>query len=234
MSTEGNILISKQVMPTSLKSDDIRQLWSDKMREDAFFSAQTTEASYLEFVKQLLKDFRNGFQTLDNGQTITLDENRVRMLMREKLAELGLVERDASGNVAESITNLASKMRLELIIETNKSLAHNKAMKEFATTGLQPVLRPAFELVRNGAVENPRNWWARWTECAELVNYRGVAPLSTGRMVALVNSPIWSELGHHYDDSLDTDVPPFAFGSKMGWKSIKRKECVELGMQLDE
>ena len=230
MADESEILLSKDVLLTSLKSDKIRRFWSDEIKDKSFFSAQTTSKTYLEYVKNLLAEYKKGFQNLGNGNTISLSQERVRMLMREKLNDLGLVEKHANGDVVERMTNLGSQMRLDLIVDTNKRLAHSESQKITASSPAQKLFRPAFELVRGGQSKNPRNWWARWTECAEKVNYEGVAPINSGRMIALVDSPIWSELGHHYPDCLGTDMPPFAFGSQMIWRTVPRKTCIEIGL----
>ena len=54
-----------------------------------------------------------------------------------------------------------------------------------------------------------------------------------GRMVALVNHPIWPALGDGaggYDDSLGNPWAPFAFNSGRGTEAVPRDECVELGI----
>lgn len=227
-------ILDKKVFPTSLSSKEIRVFWSDALKEKALFSARTTEKNYLDRVKKLLADYQTGIGETATGEPISQGTGRTRMLMREKLEELGLIEREdgsPNGNVVEKMTNLGSAMRLNLIIKTNSDIAHSYQQKLTAQDPLQKIIRPYFELVRNETRKQPRNWWDRWLDCANAVNWDGVVK-GTTRMIAKVDSPIWSELGHRYMDSIGTDVPPFCFGSGMGWKSVRAKEIEDLGLEV--
>lgn len=226
---QEEILLAKDIFPTYLKSREIRIFWSQAVKDQSLFSARTTSKEYLKRVKELLADYQTGIGVTKDGRPISQGQDRTRMLMREKLAELGMLERDADGNVEERMTNLGSTMRLDLIIETNTEFAHSTAQKMTASDPLQQILRPAWELVRNGPVDQPRNWRERWYECASICNWEGVAKDPT-RMVALTGSPIWELLGNHFVDSIGCNQPPFCWGSKMGWKSVSRKECIQLGI----
>lgn len=230
--SQRDIILDKNVFPTGLKSDAIRQWWSRELRERSLFSARTTSETYLERVKELLADYQNQLGKTDDGQDISQGLQRTRMLMLEKLNELGLVERDEDGNVVQGkMTNLGSAMRLNLIIKTNTELAHSMRQKMTAQNPLQRILRPFFELVRNESRKQPRNWYDRWIDCANTVNWEGVVK-GTTRMIAKTDSPIWSALGNKYADSIGTDMPPFCFGSGMGWKSVTAKEVADLGLEV--
>ena len=223
-------ILDKRVSPTGLTSLEIRIWWSDKLKEQSLFSARTTTKSYLDRVKELLADYQTTLGETAEGEPITQGLQRTRMQMLEKLNELGLVERDEDGNVIQGkMTNLGSAMRLNLIVKTNTELANSMRMKMVSQDPLQQVLNPAFEFIRNGTSKNPRDWGQRWNECASLCNWEGVAK-GTPRMIALVNSPIWSFLGHKYADSIGTDMPPFCWNSNMGWETVSREECKELGL----
>lgn len=229
---QENIIIGKKVLPTGLKSDAIRQFWSEKLREQSLFSARTTSRTYLEKVKELLANYQTALGETQSGEPITQGLQRTRMLMLEKLNELGLVDRDAEGNVVEGkITNLGSVMRLNLIIKTNTELANSMRMKARSQDPLMQIMYPYYELVRNESRKNPRNWYDRWIDCANAVGWKGVVQ-GTSRMIAKIDSPIWSELGHRYSDCLGTDMPPFAFGSGMGWERITAKEIKDLGLAV--
>ena len=55
-------------------------------------------------------------------------------------------------------------------------------------------------------------------------------------MVALKSSPIWQALGDGvggFKDTLGNPYPPFAYSSGMGWTDISRRECAELGLDVD-
>lgn len=230
--SQKQAILDKNVFPTGLKSDAIRMWWSKELRERSLFSARTTSESYLERVKELLADYQNQLGKTEDGQDISQGLQRTRMLMLEKLDELGLVERDEEGNVVQGkMTNLGSAMRLNLIIKTNTALAHSMKQKLTAQDPLQKIIRPFFELVRNESRKQPRNWYDRWIDCANTVGWEGVVK-GTTRMIARTDSPIWSALGNKYSDSIGTDMPPFCFGSGMGWKSITAKEIKDLGLEV--
>ena len=225
-------ILDKRVFPTALTSEEIRIYWSDKLKEQSLFSARTTSKAYLDRVKELLADYQTQLGETQSGVPISQGLQRTRMLMLEKLDELGLVERDANGNVVEGkMTNLGSAMRLNLIIKTNTELAHSMRMKMEAQSPLEKILNPYFELVRNETRKKERNWRERWYECASAVNWQGVVK-GTSRMIARTDSPIWSELGHRYRDCLGTDMPPFCWGSGMGWETVSAKEIKNLGLEV--
>jgi len=232
--TQKQEILDKNVFPTGLKSADIRRFWSDKLREQSLFSARTISKTYLDRVKELLANYQETLGETQSGEPITQGLSRTRMLMLEKLNELGLVERDAEGNVIEGkMTNLGSTLRLNLIIKTNTQLAHSLQQKMQAQDPLEKILAPYWELRREESRHNPRNWYDRWLTCADRVNWQGVVK-GTTRMIARTDSPIWYELGHGFNDSLGTDMPPFCFGSGMGWKSITAKEIKNLGLEVGE
>lgn len=229
---QEQVIIDKDVLPTGLKSDAIRFWWSKQLRDKSLFSARTTSKEYLDKVKELLADYQNQIGQTSSGDTISQGLQRTRMLMREKLNDLGLLERDADGNIVEGkMTNLGSTMRLNLIIKTNTELAHAMRQKMDSQDPLQKILRPYFELVRRGTTKNPRNWNQRWFECANLVGWDGVVK-GTSRMIARTDSPIWSALGNNYSDCLGTDMPPFCFGSHMRWRTVTAKEIQNLGLEV--
>ena len=226
---QEELLLDKEAFPTYLRSREIRFYWTKAMKERSLFSARTTSKEYLERVKELLGAYQTGIGVTEDGRPISQDLGRTRMLMREKLAELGMLEREEDGTIAERMTNLGSTMRLNLIIDTNTEFAHSTAQKMSASDPMQKLFRPAWELVRNQQTQHPRNWLERWYECASICNWEGVAQ-NTTRMVALVDSQIWELLGNHYPDSIGCDQPPFCWGSHMGWKSVTRAECIDLGL----
>ena len=225
-------ILDKDVFPTGLSSKQIREFWTKKLKEQSLFSARTTSTKYLERVKELLADYQTQLGETASGEPISQGLQRTRMLMREKLDELGLLERDADGNVIEGkMTALGSSMRLNLIIKTNTAIAHSMQQKAASEDPLQKILRPYFELVRNESRSKPRNWYDRWLKAADKCGWQGVVK-GTTRMIARTDSPIWSLLGGMFTDSIGTDYPPFCWGSGMGWKSIKEKEIKNLGLEV--
>jgi hypothetical protein len=77
---------------------------------------------------------------------------------------------------------------------------------------------PAQELYRLESRKVPRDWVGRWLDA-------GGTPTNDGRMIALKNDPIWSEIS-----DFKLPYPPFAFGSGMWVRDISRSEAQELGI----
>lgn len=234
ISNQAKFISDKKVFPTSLSSKDIRLYWSEQLRRQSLFSAHTTSKTYLDKVKEVLLEYIDGvgLEKDSNGNNVEMykDVGRSTMLLREKLEELGLLKRE-NGVIIEQMQNLGSQMRLKLIVKTNAMLAHSMAMKMSSEDPLQKIINPAWEFVRYESREMERDWWSRWIACADKVDYKGVVDSSkTTRMIALTTSPIWHELGHGFTDSLDTDVPPFAFGSGMSWMPVSRTVCKTFGL----
>ena len=229
---QSDYIDQKTSHPTDLKSDEIKQYWTAKMREQAMFSARTTTKEYLDSVKEILHDYVTGVGPVKDGQNegepISMGQGRARMLMYEKLMELGLVG-EADGD-SKRIDDLASSIRLNLIVETNTQIAHSLDQLETASDPIQKIVNPCWELVRDEARNNPRNWLVRWHTAATNVGWDGVAK-NTDRMIAMKDSPIWQELGNA-EDGLGNPYPPFAFGSGMGWEIVTADEVEELGLEF--
>lgn len=81
---------------------------------------------------------------------------------------------------------------------------------------------PAQRLVRAGYRENPRDWEARWEEAWQKVGGEGA---SRAEMVALNDSPIWSELS-----VFKLPYPPFDYNSGMLFEPVDYDEASELGL----
>lgn len=218
--------------PTDLDSGQIKDYWTTKLREQAMFSARTSVKEYLDEVKSILHDYVTGVGTVkdgpNEGEPISMGKGRARMLMYEKLMDLGLVG-EADGD-SKRIDDLASSMRLNLIIDTNSQIAHSLDQLQNAADPVQQILNPCWELVRDEQRQNPRNWLQRWNEAASIVMFEGVAK-NTDRMIAKKDSPIWQELGNA-KDGLGNPYPPFAFGSGMGWELVSAEEVEELGLEF--
>lgn len=229
---KSDYIDQKYSRPTDLKSEQIKEYWTTKMREQAMFSARTTVKEYLDSVKEILHDYVTGVGEVQDGpnkgEPISMGQGRARMLMYEKLMELGLVGPNEGDS--KRIDDLASSIRLNLIIETQNQIAHSIDQLETASDPLQKVLNPCWELVRDEYRENPRNWLERWYKAANAVVWNGVAK-NTDRMIAKKDSPIWQELGNE-EDGLGNPYPPFAFGSGMGWEIVTQEEIDELQLEF--
>ena len=98
---------------------------------------------------------------------------------------------------------------------------------------------PAFELVLAGvpdcAEDKKKAWEARWTEAGNRVDWLEAAPAFLDkrrklRMIAMVTSPIWAELGRIGRGSAEFDTPPFLPGSVWHWQDITEEELLQLGL----
>ena len=71
-----------------------------------------------------------------------------------------------------------------------------------------------------------KSWPERWDMAG------GV--LVAGKMIARKDADVWSSLGDSalFDDALDTDHPPFAFNSGMGWREVPHDELAGYGWHI--
>lgn len=116
----------------------------------------------------------------------------------------------------------------------------NAQLKRAGQTDYALFAFPALELVRvyprtvprglrrvkGVLVEDPGNDWpSRWAD----VNGRFYGD---GRMIAAKDDDIWNQIGSaaNFSDALDSDVPPFAFGSGYGVRQVPREEAIALGV----
>ena len=201
----------KSILPTSGKTADLQQL-SGAIKRRALFSATVENVNQL----QKISDATNAVLT---GQS---DEATVRLGIKQLLADMGY---QPDPEKAGGLQDLASTARINLQIDTNVDVARGYG---WDLQGQQPDVLdewPAQELIRDFAPKGrERDWAARWARCG--------GEFFDGRMIALKNSPIWSQLGDSsiFPDGLDNPYPPFAFNSGMGVRDIARDEAEQLGL----
>lgn len=211
----------KELLPTGMSSAELRQLSRD-VRASSLFSARTTHAGYLEEIQKVADEMLAGKIDIATG----------RARLQDKLEELQYDpsrgfpdDTEVPPAEAGSLRDLSSDKRLKLVLETQTRHAANFALH---LQGMEPEARfefPAWELVRIYSREKEReDWPERFV--------RAGGSLVDGRMVALKDDEVWSELGDSdlFPDGLDSDVPPYAFSSGMGWREVSREECIELGL----
>lgn len=207
-------LAKKELLPTTMDTQGLRTLSRD-IRAKSLFSARTAHLGYLQTVQDTVNSMLTGEINIATGRAALQDEL------------------DAIGYVPEKpgITDLSSDARLRLILDTQTSQASNWAMRQQGLDQDSLYQFPAWELVRISHRVLPRNedpkaisWFNRWQAVG--------GQLYDGRMVALKDSPIWSNLGDSglFDDGIDSDVPPYAFNSGMGWREVGRDEAIGLGI----
>jgi hypothetical protein len=224
-------LRSRGLMATAMSSAEIREMGAEA-RRGAFFSARTTHARYLQ-------DQRDVVDRILSGE---LSKSEAKEILQTRLVEYGydpsrgFLGDESLGIPAakrNSIRDLGSSARLDLILDTQVTLHRSMGQK---IQGMRPAALyafPCWELVRMRPRRIPRGsalsrsigWPERWDEAGGRF-YGG------GRMIAAKADPVWAALGDssRWDDALDVDVPPFAFNSGFSWLAVPRDECLALGV----
>ena len=213
-------ILAKAILPTPLKSDTIRVFWSDEIRRRAFFSARTTEAKYLDILRTMCADVAEG----------RMDNATARKKLRAALSGFGVEFQGEDRNLVD----LASRRRLDLIVDTQRQMAHGAAAAAVQGRGEALAAFPAWRLERYGTRAEPRDWTRRWREAGNAVGWEGACRAD---FVALKGSPIWEALGQGaggFTDTLGNPYPPFAFSSGMGWTPVRRGDCARYGLDPDE
>ena len=218
MASVAEIIGLKTPTPTALDTAGIRAQWSQRLREQALFSARMTLQGYLDRVQTVLMQVADG----------TLDTSAARLALTDKLAELGYTPEPGTAGTLRDARTLA---RLNLVLKTNRQTAVSLAQLAESEDPQVAALFPAWELASGGYRKQHRtDWPQRWKAAGERVAWRGA---HRTKMVALKNSPIWQALGDGaggFRDTLGNPYPPFAFGSSYEWVPVDRLEAKELGL----
>lgn len=225
-----DIASARGLLPSELDTVEMRRQIAADIRRNAVFSARTTNARYLQALKERIARLLAGGRDNDWAQ--------LRLELRKELQRLGYTPaRGFRGDKAldippaepGSLRDLSSDLRLNLILDTQQKLMRGASQKARGTDGSRLRQFPAWELVRlfprrvprGSADSGSQGWAARFIEAG--------AQLHDGRMIALKTDPVWAALGDSaiFSDALDTDHPPFAFNSGMGWREIHHTDLPE-------
>lgn len=210
-----DIIRIKDLLPTSLGSEEIREQIAGDILRRSVFSARMASASYLAKIREVCMSMAAG--------EINAADARAQLLT--VLGQMGHSPLDEGG-----LTNPASIRRLNLIIDTQTQMASSVARLSEQTDATLNLF-PAWELTRLETRAVPRHdWMARWTAAGESVGFEGALQR---RFIALKSSPIWQALGNGvggYRDTLGNPYPPFAYSSGMDWVDVSREECAKLGL----
>ena len=221
MPSVAEIVGLKTPTPTALDTAGIRARWSQRLREQALFSARMTLQGYLDRVQTVLMQVADG----------TLDASAARLALTDTLAQLGYTPQPGTAGPLRDARTLA---RLNLVLDTNQKTAASLARLAESEDPQVAALFPAWELASGGYRKHHRtDWPQRWRAAGERVGWRGA---HRTKMVALKSSPIWQALGDGaggFRDTLGNPYPPFAFGSSYEWVPVDRLEARELGL-LDD
>ena len=228
MKTPAEIILAKTPMPTHLSSEEeVRGQWSADIRRRALFSARTTQVRYLQKMQEVLSAVAEG----------KINQADARLALIDQLEALGYTAEegfpgDAARGVppAEGLADLSSRRRLDLILDTQRQMAHSAA-RIAAQTPETVAQFPAWRLAQTSRRHAPRpDWRARWSLAGEACGWQDA---HTAEYVALKNSPIWAELGNGaggFQDTLGNPYPPFAYSSGMSWTAVPAEECRRLGL----
>jgi hypothetical protein len=223
ISDAARVAAIRDLLPTTLGSAEIRGEIAADLRARSVFVSRAANVVFLSKVKEVI-------DAVADGKT---DKGSARVALLETLRALNYTPEggfpdDPPGEVPEAIAgtlqDLTSFRRMSLIVDTQAALMNGRGqqLRGMETTRMDRF--PAYELVRVGSRREQRNWASRWAIAG--------GRLYGGRMIALKGDAVWGELGAsaNFNDALDTDHPPFAFGSGMGWREVGRAECVSLGV----
>ena len=214
-----DIIRIKDLLPTSLGSEEIREQIAGDILRRSVFSARMASASYLAKIREVCMSMAAG--------EINAADARAQLLT--VLGQMGHSPLDEGG-----LTNPASIRRLNLIIDTQTQMASSVARLSEQTDATLNLF-PAWELTRLETRAVPRqDWMARWTAAGESVGFEGALQR---RFIALKSSPIWQALGNGaggYRDALGNPYPPFAYSSGMDWVDVSREDCEKLGLTVPD
>ena len=213
--TPADIQRLKEILPTSLGSDELRSSVSADILRRSIFSARMASVPYLTRVRELCAAISAG----------KINQAEARKEMLSLLEQMGHSPSDDGG-----IKNPAAIRRLNLIIDTNRQMAASVSRLMTQTEGTINAY-PAWELTRLVDKAAPRpDWMARWHLAGRACGFEGALH---DRFIALKTSPIWAELGSGggvFRDTLGNPYPPFAYNSGMAWVAVDRDTCVRLGL----
>ena len=206
----------KELLPTSLGSEEIRaEIAADILRRSVF-SARMASAAYLKKIREVCTAMSAG----------TINQADARAQLLTVLEQMGHSPLDEGG-----LKNPASIRRLNLILDTQTQMASSVARLSEQTEGTLSQF-PAWELTRLETRAVPRaDWAARWRAAGEACGWQGAS--QGPRMIALKSSPIWAELGNGaggFSDTLGNPYPPFAYSSGLDWMDVSREDAEKLGL----
>lgn len=213
--TAEDVIRIKELLPTSLGSEEIRERIAKEILQRSVFSARMESARYLAKVREVCAQIAAG----------EINQADARLKLVTLLEQMGHSPQGGGG-----IANPASIRRLNLIIDTQRQMAASVAVLSEQTEATV-TMWPAWELTRLETRAVPRpDWDRRWAAAGLACNFEGALK---DCLIALKTSPIWQHLGNGtggYRDTLGNPYPPFAFGSGMDWVEVDRDECIALGL----
>lgn len=211
--TASERLLQRVLVTSKLDAGEWNKVQLD-LRERAFFSSKVESARLLQAARTRIARDLEQERTGDGGTYATRTQTVT--AIAEKARELGL----SSGK--GGVTDLGSVRRAALIADTNAAFAAGAIRRKADLSVGARAAFPAQELVRIRRAKDPRDWTSRWRAAGGRL-YDG------GRMIALVEDPIWSRIS-----AFGLPYPPFDWGSGMGLESVDFDEAVSLGVITED
>lgn len=206
----------RALLPTTLSSEELQGIASD-IRQRSIFSARVMNAQFLSDIGKTVDEMVQPRKV--EGVTKGLSLADAKSQLTESLKSIKYAPEQSS---IGTVKDLSGEPRLTLIVETQVKMAHGYGQW---AQGQDPDILdvwPAQELYRAEERKEPRDWVSRWTEAG--------GELFDGRMIALKNDPIWTDIS-----AFGLPYPPFDFNSGMGVMDIRRSEAEALGLiSIDE
>jgi hypothetical protein len=169
-------------------------------------------AEYLRVFVDVLNQYIEG----------VIDFATARLHLKNIVDELDPTRIELSEDERGTLIDLGSDARINLMLCINAATASGYGQFMQGQKSLDAA--PAWELYRAFQRKVLRNWIQRFEKAG--------GSLVKGRLVALKNDKIWERLGSTslFDDALGNPYPPFAFNSGMRWKSVSRRDAIDLDL----
>lgn len=206
-------LRKRGILPTTLTTDQLSKVEAS-IRRYAQFSATVTNAEFLDEAGSLVQKIIDP-QYAGGAPGTAVDIPRARAQLLSYLRGIGYAPEEGK---AGTLQDLSSNARLDLIVRTNTQMAQGYGQHVQANDATVLDAFPAQELFRLQQRAKPREWVTRWRNAGGRF-YGG------GRMIALKDDPIWTEISR-----FGNPYPPFDFNSGMWVKPVPRREALEFGL----
>jgi hypothetical protein len=218
----------KQVLPMDLSAEEYVQL-SEELRRRAVFAAKVERADILQKLNELITRRLEG-ATPESAAAAAAGEAPMVLDFAGARLELAKflkgISYEPEPGTEGTIADLRTERRQNAMLETNEQVTAGWAQREAAQDPALLDVWPAWELVRMVRPRfKERNWRERWKVAGG--RFHG-----SERMIALKDDAVWKRLGDPklFKDGLGNDFPPFAWGSGMRVRGVRRDECERLGV----
>lgn len=193
MPTAEEVLTAKEMMPTTLSSAQL-ELLETAITERSLFTAGCNDV-------RIVQSIRDGARKILRGEW---SQEEARRFLQSCLEYFNYTPKPETEG---TIQDLGSTARKNLILDTNVAQVSNYAWRQSL---LADDRKQAWELVRVGTRQEPRDWDVRWREAYAQLSAEERRTVAPQGHVALITSPIWSLLSRW-----GTPYPPFDYNSGM-------------------